>query len=142
MLITASSCSLRHRERRALHRRDPLARYRIAEIQRRGDHHAGGAVDLLEQFIVHQHAAIFGGEQIGPSAGRQADFKTAATHFTGYLADGVVFPDFAFFQFGNPNGFHSFGFQYPNVFIADDVSLRQQLFPTRTEDGATEDPSS
>jgi hypothetical protein len=118
------------------------SRHGVAEVQGSGDDHAGGAVDLLQQLIVHQDAAVFGGEQVGPASGRQADFETAATHFAGHLADRVVFADFAVFQFGDPNGIHTFGLQDPDVFIADDMPLGQQLLPTGTENGATEDPSS
>src|SRR5271165_177688 len=49
------------RERCALHGRNTLAGHGIAEIERRSDDYAGGAVDLLEQFVVHQHTAILGG---------------------------------------------------------------------------------
>src|ERR1035437_7198922 len=38
---------------------DALAADRVAEVQGGGDDHAGGAVDLLEQFMMHQHPTQF-----------------------------------------------------------------------------------
>ena len=121
---------------------DALAGDGVAEVQGGGDHHAGGAVDLLEQFVVHQHAAVFGGQEVGPAAGREADFETAAAHLAGDRADRIVLADLAFFQFGYPDGFHAFGLQHANVFVADDMALGQQFLPAGPENGATKDPTS
>ena len=41
-----------------------------------GDDDAGGAVDLFEQLIVNQQAAVFGGEDVGASAGGGPQFTT------------------------------------------------------------------
>src|ERR1700693_2643592 len=60
-------------KRRTLHRGNPLPGRGMAELMRRGDDHAGGAVDLLEEFIVHQYAAVFRGQEVGPAARREAD---------------------------------------------------------------------
>src|ERR1022692_695917 len=98
---------------------------REAEIQRRGDDHAGRAVDLLQQVVVHQHATFLGGLQIGPAARRQADLEASAAHLAGYRADRIVFADLAFLQFGHPNGCHTLGFEDPDVVVADYMSLRQ-----------------
>src|ERR1035438_350977 len=133
---------LGNREGSALYRCNPLSRNGIAEIQRCGDDHAGGAVDLFQKLVVHQYATVFGGQQIGSAPRRQADLEAAAPHLAGDRANRVVLADFALLQFGYPNGFHAFGFQYPNVFVADDMPLGQQLLPAGTENGATKDPSS
>src|ERR1039457_376478 len=103
---------------------------------------SGSAVDLFQEFVVHQHAAVLGGQEIGPATRRQADLKTPAPHLAGYRANRVVLADLALLQLGNPNGFHAFGFQYPNVFVADDMPFCQQLLPPGPENGATKDPSS
>jgi hypothetical protein len=126
---------------RALHGRDALTRHGEAEIQRRGDDHAGRAVDLLQQLVVHQHATFLGGLQIGPAARRQADLEAAAAHLAGYRADRVVFADLAFLQFGHPDGCHAFGFEDPNVVVADYMALRQQLLSAGTKDGAAQHPT-
>src|SRR5450759_5630104 len=100
-----------------------LAGDRVAEVQGGGDDDAGGAVDLLEQLIVHQHAAVFGGQEVGPAAGCEADFETSTAHLAGDRADRIILADFAIFQLGNPNGFHAFRLQDTNVFVADDMAL-------------------
>jgi hypothetical protein len=58
----------------------------------------------FSKIVVHQHATFLGGLQIGPAARRQADLEASAAHLAGYRADRVVFADFAFLQFGHPDG--------------------------------------
>src|ERR1035441_2779781 len=96
---------------------------RVAEVQGGGDDNAGGAVDLLEQLIIHQHAAVLCAQGISPAAGREADLETSAAHLAGHRADRVILADLPVFQFRNPNGLHAFGLQHANVFVADDRDL-------------------
>ncbi len=114
----------------------------VAEVQGGSDDNAGRAVDLLQQFIIHQNAAVFGSQEVGPATGCEADFETSATHFAGHRADRVVLTDLPFFQLGYPNGFHAFGLQHANVFVADNMALGQKFLPTGPEYGATKDPTS
>src|SRR5436190_1273378 len=74
-----------------------------AEIWRRRDDDARSAVNLLEQLVINQDAAVFDCEQIRAPAGRQPDFQAAATHFRGRLAYGLIFSDLAVFELGNPD---------------------------------------
>src|SRR5262249_50567851 len=110
-----------------LHRRDALARQCETEIQRGADYHTSRAIQLLEQLFVHQHTAVLRSHQVGPSAGRHADFIAAATHLRSHRADGIIFPDFPFLQLRYPYVLHALGLQDPDVLVTDQVSLRQEF---------------
>jgi len=116
---------LRYCERSALHRRDALACSRETEIRRGGDHHARQAVNLSQQLIVYQHAAVFGGKQIGPPARRQTDLQTAAPHLLGGLAYRLVFAHLAILEFRHPNLCQPLGLKQAHVFLVQDVTLPQ-----------------
>src|SRR5450759_5377766 len=55
-------------KRCALDGGDALAGDRVAEVQGGGDDDAGRAVDLLEQLIIHQHAAVFCCQEVCPAS--------------------------------------------------------------------------
>jgi hypothetical protein len=124
-----------------LHGGDALTGDCVAEIQGGGNDHTSGAVDLFQEFVIDQNAAIFGSEEIGPAAGGKTNLKTATAHFAGDRTDGIIFTDFTIFQFRNPDGFHAFGFQHANVFIANDMALGEQFLSARAKYGAAEDPA-
>ena len=128
-----------HREGRAFHRGDPLAPLGESEVRKRGDHHRRSAVDLPQQLVVDEHAAVFGGEQVGPAARRQANFERPAAHFRRHRHDGVVFADLALLELGHPDLAHTFGLEQLDVFLAEHVSLGQELLAPWTEDRAAED---
>jgi hypothetical protein len=110
-----------------LHGGNALAGSREAEVRRSRNDHARCAVDLAEQIIVHQNAAVFGREEVRASACRKPDLKTSASHLRRHLADGRVLADFAFFKFGHPHLTESFGFQQPDVFITKNVPFGEQF---------------
>jgi hypothetical protein len=75
----------------------------MAEVRAGGDHNARGAVDLAEQLVVHQHAAVLRREQVSPSSRRQPDFEAPAPGFRCDLGDGFVFADLTLFELGDPD---------------------------------------
>jgi hypothetical protein len=130
------------RKRRALDGRDALPGHRVSIIERGRDHHARSAVNLLQEFVVHQHAAVFGGHQVGPATRREADLEAAATHFAGDGANGIILADLAVLQFRHPDGFHTFGFQDADVLITDHVALGEEFLAARPENSAAQDSAS
>ena len=102
---------------------------------------AGRAVDLLQEFVVNQDAAVFGGDQVGPSACRQADLEAAATHVGRDLCDGFVFSDFAVFELGDPDLFHALVFEELDVFFTEQMTFGEEFLAAGPEDGATKDSS-
>src|SRR5260370_35449054 len=132
---------LGYRERRAFYRRDALPRQREAEVQRRGDHNTGRAIQLLQQFFIDQDTAIFCGHQIRPPTSRHADFVAAAPHFCRYLADGVVLATFPSFELCYPYILHALGFEDADILVSDDMTLREQLLSSRSKYSATENSS-
>src|SRR5205823_3882211 len=133
---------LGHGEGSALHRRDALSGGGVAEIEGGGDHYTGGAVNLLQELVVHQDTAVFGGQKVGAASRSQADFEAAAAHLAGHCANRIIFADFAFFELGDPNCLHALGLQHANVFVADDMAFGQKLLSTWTKNSTAKDPSS
>src|SRR6185437_16445193 len=98
-----------------------------------GNHYAASAVNLLQQFIVNEGAAIFSGNQVRPSTRREADFDRTAAHGSSHGHDRVIFTDLAIFQLSNPDLIHAFGFEQANIFVAKDVTFGKQFAPAWPE---------
>ena len=111
-----------------------------SEVRKRGNHDRRRAVDLPQQFVVDQHAAVLGGEQVSPAAGRQADLERPTAHLRSHRHDGVVFAHLALLELCHPDLAHAFGLEQLDVFLAEHVPLGQELLAPGTEDRAAEDP--
>src|SRR5688572_2563939 len=129
---------LRHCEWRAFNSGEPSARFCVCEVDRGGDHNTRSAVELLQQIVVDQRAAVFRRKKVGAPARREPDFQTAATHLARHVRDGQVFGDFTVLQFRHPNLVHALALEETNVVLVNHVSLSKDLAATWPEDGAAE----
>ena len=71
----------------------------------------------------------------GAAAGCEADFEASAAHLAGDRADRIILADLAILEFGDPDILHAFGFEDPDIFVADHVALRQQFLPPGSKNG-------
>ena len=65
-------------KRRALYSCDALASLGEAEVLRGCNCHAGGAVNLLQQIVVDENAAILRGDEVGAPTGGTKKARSAS----------------------------------------------------------------
>src|SRR5215472_4971852 len=94
---------LRDRKRRALDRGNPLPRAAKVKVLDCRDDNAGCTVDLPQEFVVYEDAAVLGRYQVRPAASGHPDLDSATCNERRNLLDGIVLANLAFFQLRNPD---------------------------------------